>query len=99
MVLACEVGGRWSTETQAFLRQLAKAKARTEPVPHQTRARAAWLRRWMTVIGVQQCESVLAVSAGSKRRWVGEGGANTGSSAVWHEPPRVVRSRVSLFLM
>ena len=26
VVLACEVGGRWSSETQAFLRQLAKAK-------------------------------------------------------------------------
>ena len=33
MVLATEVGGRWSEETQVFLRQLAKAKARAEPVP------------------------------------------------------------------
>ena len=49
VVLACEVGGRWSDETQAFLRQLAKAKARTEAVLLQSRARAAWLRRWMTI--------------------------------------------------
>ena len=35
VVLAGEVGGRWSEETQAFLRQLAKAKARSEPVPQQ----------------------------------------------------------------
>ena len=32
VVLVCEVGGRWSDETQAFLRQIAKAKARTEVV-------------------------------------------------------------------
>ena len=34
VVLAGEVGGRWS-EAQAFLRQLAKAKARSEAVPGQ----------------------------------------------------------------
>ena len=43
VVLACEVGGRWLGETQAFLRQLAKFKARTEALPQQSRARAAWL--------------------------------------------------------
>ena len=48
VVLAGEVGGRWSEETQAFLRQLAKAKARSEPVLQQARARAAWLMRWRT---------------------------------------------------
>ena len=46
MVLAGEVRGRWSQETQAFLRQLAKAKARSEAGPQQ--ARAAWVLRWRT---------------------------------------------------
>ena len=50
VVLACEVGGRWSDETQAFLQQLAKFKARTEPLPQQARARAAWLLRWRTML-------------------------------------------------
>ena len=50
VVLATEVGGRWSEETQVFLRQLAKAKARAAPVPLQTRAREAWLQRWRTIL-------------------------------------------------
>ena len=31
VVLAIEVGGRWSTEAYNFVRQLAEAKARSEP--------------------------------------------------------------------
>ena len=50
VVLATEVGGRWSEETQVSLRQLAKAKARAEPVPLQAQARAAWLHRWRTIL-------------------------------------------------
>ena len=38
VVLACEVGGRWSDETRDFLRHLAKAKVRGEPFPVQQRA-------------------------------------------------------------
>ena len=60
VVLACKVGGRWSDETQAFLRQLAKAKARTEVVPLQSRARAACLRRWMTILA---CSSARAFAS------------------------------------
>ena len=33
VVLACEVGRRWSEEAQDFVRSLARAKARCEP-PH-----------------------------------------------------------------
>ena len=50
VVLATEVGGRWSEETQMFLRLLAKAKARAEPVPLQVQVRAVWLHRWRTVL-------------------------------------------------
>ena len=50
VVLATEVGGRWSEETQVFLRQLAKAEARAEPVPLEAHARAAWLHRWRTTL-------------------------------------------------
>ena len=46
VVLAGEVGGRWSDETQAFLRQLAKARARSEPVPQQARATHLVLVCW-----------------------------------------------------
>ena len=50
MVLACEVGGRWSDETRDFLRHLAKAKVRVEPFPVQRRAEAAWLLRWRVLL-------------------------------------------------
>ena len=50
VVLACEVGGRWSDETRDFLRHLAKAKVRGEPFPVQRRAEAAWLLRWRVLL-------------------------------------------------
>ena len=50
VVLACEVGGRWSDETCDFLRHLAKAKVRGEPFPVQRRAEAAWLLRWRVLM-------------------------------------------------
>ena len=57
VVLATEVGGRWSEETDVFLRQLAKAKARAAPVPLQTRDRAAWLQRWRTILACYSARS------------------------------------------
>ena len=50
VVLACEVGGRWSDETRDFLRHLAKAKGRGEPFPVQRRAEAAWDLRWRVLM-------------------------------------------------
>ena len=46
VVLAAEVGGRWSPETAEFLCALAKARAQSEPLLLQGRAQAAWLPRW-----------------------------------------------------
>ena len=48
VVLAAEVGGRWSDEARAFVSQLAKAKARAVPRVLAGRARQAW-------IGGHQC--------------------------------------------
>ena len=55
VVLAAQTGGRWSNETAHFLRSLAKAKAESVPLLLQNRVKAAWLRRW---------SSILACSAG-----------------------------------
>ena len=41
-----EVAGRWSEETASFLRQLARARARSEPPVLQKRAEQAWRLRW-----------------------------------------------------
>ena len=48
VVLACEVGGRWSDETCLFIAGLARAKARSEPRAIRVAARRAWHRRWST---------------------------------------------------
>ena len=46
VVLAAEVGGRWSDEARASVSQLAKAKARAVPRVLAGRARQAWQHRW-----------------------------------------------------
>ena len=49
VVLAAEVGGRWSEETAKFLVALA-TKAQASPFILQNRVRAAYLRRWGAVL-------------------------------------------------
>ena len=46
VVLAAEVGGRWSDEARTFLGSLARAKARSVPLLLRHSVRAAWLHRW-----------------------------------------------------
>ena len=46
VVLAGEIGGRWSPETRTFVGLLAKAKAREVPVVLRKRVEWAWWRRW-----------------------------------------------------
>ena len=50
VVLAGEVGGRWSAETAMFLRLIAKANARTEPPVLRLRAELAWRARWGSIL-------------------------------------------------
>ena len=50
VVLAAEVGRRWSEEMAQFLRAPAKPHARTAPLILQNRVKAAWLRRWSNVL-------------------------------------------------
>ena len=50
VVLAGEVGGRWSGETSSFLRLLAAAKARPEPPILQKRAECAWRSQWAAIL-------------------------------------------------
>ena len=46
VVLAAEVGGRWSDEAACFVRALAGAKAQSEPLSMRGSAARAWCRRW-----------------------------------------------------
>ena len=65
-------GGRWSPEALAFLRQLAKAKARNEPPLMQRRAQQAWKMRWLAIMS---CAAARAVSS-SLLELRGHGGAD-----------------------
>ena len=62
VVLASEVGGRWSLETQAFLRQFERAKSREGPPTFRTSAKLAWTWRWS--IGLHECAGFRPVSLG-----------------------------------
>ena len=50
VVLATEVGGRWSSETAQFLSSLAWAKTRDLPEELQGHAARAWTRRWQRLL-------------------------------------------------
>ena len=98
-MLAGEVGGRWSEETQAFLRQLAKARARSEAVPQQARAWAAWQMRWRAILACSSCQSVRNVSAGSEDRWRVRWSHSDHCRRCRGVPPRRGRVSGSLFLL
>ena len=50
VVMASEVGGRWSGETCTFVRLLAESKARFEPSILRTRVELAWKLRWAALL-------------------------------------------------
>ena len=60
VVLAGEIGGRWSEETRRFLSLLAKAKARSEPPILKKRAEQAWRLRWGAILGCAAARSFAA---------------------------------------
>ena len=60
VVLGVEVGGRFSTETQSFLSQLARAKARCENSILRNRVEQAWRLRWGSLLA---CTTAHAVSS------------------------------------
>ena len=81
VVLAAEVGGRWSEEARAFVSQLARAKARSVPRILAGRARQAWQHRWATLLA---CESAraFALSLLDRRSAVGPDGVVPSTSVV-----------------
>ena len=50
VVLAAEVGGRWSAETAQFITAPASARAESEPSTLKGRMAAAWTRRWSAML-------------------------------------------------
>ena len=60
VVLALEVGGRWSKEARTFVQLLAQARARSEPFLTRRRMEQAWRLRWYSVIS---CAAARAFAA------------------------------------
>ena len=60
VVLALEVGGRWSPEATDFVSQLAKAKARSEPFLVRRRMEQAWRLRWTGLLACAAARSFAA---------------------------------------
>ena len=60
VVLAGEIGGRWSDETNTFVRLLAEVKARSEPPVLRRRAEQAWRLRCGALLA---CASARAFAA------------------------------------
>ena len=73
LVMAAEVGGRWSQETADFLNAMAKAKAEEHPRILQGRVRDACVRRWSALLACCLARS-LAVSLLERRPVPGTGG-------------------------
>ena len=83
VVLAAEVGGRWSDEARAFVSQLAKAKAKARAVPRVLagRARQAWQHRWSSILACAAARA-FALSLLDKRPALGSDGDTLSSSDV-----------------
>ena len=60
VVLAVEVGGRFSRETSGFITELARARARSETALMRKRAEQAWRMRWCGLFG---CAAAKAFAA------------------------------------
>jgi hypothetical protein len=56
VVLAMEVGGRWSPEAATFLRLLAQTKARETPAPLRHTLVASLIARWSATLHTPQCK-------------------------------------------
>ena len=70
VVLAGEVGGRWTKETQIFLRHLARAKARSEPRILRGRVEQVWRLRWPSILA---CSAARPFAASLSDLKVGSG--------------------------
>ena len=84
VVLAGEVGGRWSGETISFLNQLADARARSESILMRKRVEQAWLLRWASMLSCVAARAV-ASSLLDFRRPHGADGATPPSHEVDRE--------------
>ena len=77
VVLAAEVGGRWSNEASQFVRSLTWAKAQSAPESTQTQVAHAWNRRWRKLLACTAAKSFANTS-----------GAHVTNRCRWHNTLR-----------
>ena len=66
VVIAGEVGGRWSQETKDFLWCLACEKSKSSPRLLQGSARVGWYRRWCCLLACSTAKAVACSLAGHR---------------------------------
>ena len=63
--LACEVGGRWSSESLRLVTQLVRLRAQRAPAALRPAARQGWLRRWWGFLSVALQSTLAATLLGA----------------------------------
>ena len=89
VVLAAEVGGRWSEETRCFISLLARAKVRSLPKIIRARAHQSWHFRWGSILSCAAARA-LASSLLENRGSPGTDGPTPSTSDVmcdWRHMP------------
>ena len=89
VVLAAEVGGRWSEETRCFISLLARAKVRSLPKIIRARAQQSWHFRWGSILSCAAARA-LASSLLESRGSPGTDGPTPSTSDVmcdWRHMP------------
>ena len=64
LVLAAELGGRWSSECHELMRLLLNHRARRTAPAVRAAARSGWQRRWWGLLGVALQQAVAATALG-----------------------------------
>ena len=83
VVLALEVGGRWSPETRTFVAQLAKAKARREPPSCRRGPSRLGGCGWGAILS---CAAAKAVATCFLGFWCAHGADGDGRDLLWPRP-------------
>ena len=83
MVLGCEVGGRWSEETQ-LCEPVGKGEVAQEPPQLKQPERHAWFRRWSTLLACSAARS-FALSLLERRGGFGVDGDTPSATVVFEE--------------
>ena len=92
VIIALEIGGRWSDEAADFIRRAASARARGDPVSLRRAAAAAYAYRW---VGIASVAAQRALASSLLELPVSEDGVDGEEAdfptvlaeASWEEPP------------